>query len=257
MGWMACTFGPFIPWNTPASIARLESWDSADDQWELYKLDEDFSQANDLNEKCPRKLDKLKKEFLKLAEENKDFPIGAGNWLRLHPEDRLKTPYKSWRFSQNTRRMPEFAAPGIGRESTEVVMEIEVKDESNGVLYAVGGAGGGLVVYMDKGHLVYEYNMLIIERYFAKSLKPLAEGRHSLEIVTDIKGPGKSGFVTIAVDGNQVATTKLRRTVPAAFSATESFDVGIDLGSPVSPDYSEKRPFQFDGEILSMNVELK
>ena len=100
----------------------------------------------------PRKLAQLKKDFLALAEENIDFPIGAGNWLRLHPEDRIATPYSEWVFSQGTRRMPEFAAPGVGRQSTEVVIELEVGEKASGVLYAVGGAGGGLTVYLDEGY---------------------------------------------------------------------------------------------------------
>ena len=42
-GWMACTFGPFIPWDTPGSVKRIANWDSAKDQWELYDLRHDFS----------------------------------------------------------------------------------------------------------------------------------------------------------------------------------------------------------------------
>ena len=59
----------------------------------------------------------MKTRFLELAEENEDFPIGAGNWLRLHPEDRVKSEYDAWTFGPNIRRMPEFAAPGVGRQS--------------------------------------------------------------------------------------------------------------------------------------------
>lgn len=39
--------------------------------------------------------------------------------------------------------------------------------------------------------------------------------------------------------------------------ASESFDVGVDLGSVVSRDYAERRPFKFDGEISKVSVELK
>ncbi len=101
-GWFAGTFGPFIPWDTPGSVKRIQNWDSAKDEWELYDLRSEFSQVTDLAAKHPAKLEQLKKRFLTLAEDNKDFPIGAGNWLRLHPEDRIKTHYKSWTFSQST-----------------------------------------------------------------------------------------------------------------------------------------------------------
>ena len=256
-GWFAGTFGPFIPWNSPASVPRIKQWDSATDEWELYRLDGDFSQANDLAQAQPEKLAALKKDFLALAEDNKDFPIGAGNWLRLHPQDRISSPYTEWTFSQTTRRMPEFAAPGVGRQSTEVTIDVEIEDAASGVLYAVGGAGGGLTVYLDEGHLVYEYNMLIIEQYAARSEQPLPAGRHQIRVVTEITGPGQAGTATLTVDDREVARAELTRTVPVAFTATESFDVGIDLGSPVSMNYYDRRPFEFEGKIDQLKVAVK
>ncbi|MEM6673977.1 MAG: arylsulfatase [Planctomycetota bacterium] len=256
-GWLACTFGPFIPWNTPASVPRVASWDSATDDWELYRLDDDFSQANDLADQMPEKLEALKAEFLALAEDNKDFPIGAGNWLRLHPEDRIKTPYTEWNFRQSTERLPEFAAPGVGRESTTVTAKIQVENGANGVLYAVGGSGGGLTVYLEEGTLVYLYNMMIIEQYEARSKAPIAAGEHTIVIDTTIDGPGKAGRVVITVDGREAATLDLTRTVPAAFTATESFDVGKDLGSTVSLSYDDERPYAFEGTIESFHVQRK
>ena len=255
-GWMACTFGPFIPWDTPSSLKRIQNWDSSKDVWELYHVAEDFSQANNLAEQHPQKLEALKQEFLQLAEDNKDFPIGAGNWLRLYPQDRVKTSYSEWNFTQNTQRMPEFAAPGIGRQSTRVVIDVEVGESASGVLYAVGGAGGGLSIYMENGHLVYEYNMLLIERYVGKSAKSLQAGLHQIVVETMIEGPGKSGLARLSVDGEEWLKVELERTVPAAFSATESFDVGKDLGSSVSPSYATKPPFAFDGKIKKMHVAL-
>ena len=256
-GWVACTFGPFIPWNTPASVSRVAKWDSDTDEWELYHVAEDFSEAYDLAKKMPDKLAELKKDFLALAEDTKDFPIGAGNWLRLHPEDRIKPPYSSWTFNQNTRRMPEFTAPGIGRESNTVEIDLEVPAKASGVLYALGGAGGGVTLYMDQGSLVYLYNMMIIEQYTARSPSPIPAGAHKIEVVTHITGPGKEGTTTLLVDGKQVGKAELKRTVPAAFTASETFDVGADLGSTVSLDYFDRRPFEFNGKINKVAVHLK
>ncbi|TWU12135.1 Arylsulfatase [Symmachiella macrocystis] len=256
-GWIACAFGPFIPWNTPASVPRVAKWDSATDEWELYNVTQDFSQANNLAQSMPEKLAELKKEFLLLANDNKDFPIGAGNWLRLHPEDRITTPYTSWTFNANTRRMPEFTAPGLGRESNTVEIDLDIPKNASGVLYALGGSGGGLTLYMDQGRLVYLYNMLIIEQYTARSAEPIPAGQHKIKVVTDITGPGQSGTVTFFVDKKQVGQVELKRTVPVAFSASESFDVGADLGSTVSLDYFDRRPFEFNGSIQSVKVNLK
>ena len=49
----------------------------------------------------------------------------------------------------------------------------------------------------------------------------------------------------------------VKRTVPGAFSASETLDVGTDLGSPVSLDYFDRRPFAFDGTIETVTVDLK
>ena len=63
--------------------------------------------------------------------------------------------------------------------------------------------------------------------------------------------------VVLKVDGQEVATTTVKRTVPGAFTASETFDVGVDLGSPVSLDYFDRSPFKFDGKIEKVTVELK
>ena len=199
----------------------------------------------------------MKALFLKEAEANKVFPIGAGIWLRIHPEDRVKTPYTSWQFDATTTRMPEFTAPGLGRESNRVTIDAELGENASGVLYALGGASGGLTLYMDKGELVYEYNMMIIERYIARSKDKLAPGKHRIEVDTTIAKPGAPAEVVLTVDGKEVARTTVKRTVPAAFTASESFDVGIDLGSPVSLDYFDRRPFRFNGKIEEVEVKLK
>lgn len=115
----------------------------------LYDLNKDFSQAMDLSKENPEKLAEMKQLFLKVAEDNKDFSIGAGNWLRIHPEDIHKSSYTRWTFNQNTRRMPEFTAPGLGKQSNKVVLDIEVDEGASGVLYALGGASGGLALYYE------------------------------------------------------------------------------------------------------------
>jgi arylsulfatase len=254
-GWFACTFGPLTPWLTLSP--GLATWDANQDRWELYNLKTDFSQAANLAAQEPERLGEMKALFLEQARENKVFPIGAGIWLRLHPEDRITTPYTRWQFDATTTRMPEFTAPGLGRESNQVSIEAVLGPNATGVLYALGGASGGLTLYMDRGHLVYEYNMMIIERYTARSAQKLAAGRHRIEVDTTIAKPGAPAEVVLSVDGQEVGRTTVKRTVPAAFTASETFDVGTDLGSPVSLDYFDRRPFAFDGTIDAVKVTLK
>ena len=254
-GWFASAFGPLMPWLTVSP--GLATWDSRKDVWELYKLGEDFSQADDLAAKDPKRVAEMKSLFLKEAKANNDLPIGAGIWLRIHPEDRVKTSYTSWTFDATTTRLPEFAAPGIGRESNRVTVQADLGDNASGVLYALGGAGGGVALYMDNGQLVYEYNMMIIERTIVRSKEKLPAGKHNIEVDTTIAKPGAPADVVLKVDGNEVAHDTVKRTVPAAFSASETFDVGVDLGSVVSVDYFDRRPFRFNGKIERVEVNLK
>ncbi len=256
-GWFACAFGPFLPWDTPASLGRLRTWDAHQDAWELYDLEQDFSQARDLAGQEPERLAQLQELFLAEAKANKVLPIGGGLWTRYHPEDRIGTPYSSWRFDANTRRMPEFTAPPIGKQTNHVRAEVEIGDGASGVLYALGGASGGVTVYLDEGELVYEYNMLIIERTKVRSETRLAAGRHTIEVSETIPKPGAQAAVVLRVDGEEVARATVKRTVPGAFTASETFDVGADLGSPVSLDYFERAPFEFGGTIDKLTVELR
>ena len=117
-GWVAATFGPLVPWLPGAP--GLAEWDSAKDKWELYDIARDFSEADDLAAKDPKRLAQLQKTFDEQAKANKVYPLGAGIWLRLHPEDRIKSPYTHWRFDATSTRMPEFTAPGLGRENSTV-----------------------------------------------------------------------------------------------------------------------------------------
>ncbi|MBI5364756.1 MAG: arylsulfatase [Planctomycetes bacterium] len=256
-GWYACTFGPLSPWLN--AQPGLGDWDSSKAIWELYDLTKDFSQMHDLAAEHPEKLAELKQLFLEQARENKAFPIGAGIWLRIHPEDRIKTPYTNWTFDGGTTRMPEFAAPALGNQSNTVTIELECGSDASGVLYAMGGAGGGLTCYMDKGHLVFEYNLMIIDRSIAKSAEKIPAGKHTIVVKTTLSKPkpGAPAEVALSVDGKEVARATVKMSVPAAFTASESFDVGTDLGSTVSRDYFDRRPFAFGGEIGRVSVVLK
>ncbi len=254
-GWFAGAKGPLKPW-IPAQKG-LAQWDSSTEPWELYDVKNDFSQSHDLATTYPEKLAEMKKLFLEEAEKNKDFPIGAGIWLRLHPEDISTTGYTHWNFTSNTERMPEFAAPGIGKKSNIVHVDLETNENSSGVLYAMGGSSGGITLYMDKGKLFYDYNMLIIEHYKAQTKDVIPAGKHQIDVITHIEKPGAPGTVVINLDGKEVAKSELKRTVPALFTASETFDVAKDLGSPVSLVYDDRRPFAFDGTINSIQVETE
>lgn len=257
-GWYACAFGPFVPWDTPSTAKRLATWDPNKEEWELYNLKKDFSQAHDLAKVHPKKLEQLKKLFKKVSRDNLVWPIGAGLWLRVHPEDRIQSPYTKWRFDGSTTRMPEFTAPGLGRQNSRVQVEVTCPKDASGVIYALGGFSGGLTLFMDKGYLVYEYNMMIVERFQARSASLIEAGKHTINVDTTFESakPMSPATVMLSVDGRTVGRVVVARTVPTAFTASETFGVGVDLGSPVSPDYFDRRPFRFNGIVERVDVEV-
>lgn len=103
-----------------------------------------------------------------------------------------------------------------------------------------------------KGHLVYLYNMMIIEQYVARSEKAIAAGKHKIVAETTIASSGKPGTAIITADGSEIGRAELKQTVPAAFTASDSLDIGIDLGFTVADSCSERRPLKFEGKIQSI-----
>jgi arylsulfatase len=58
------------------------------------------------------------------------------------------------------------------------------------------------------------------------------------------------------VDGQAVGQGRIEKTVPMAFSADETCDVGKEAGSPVSPDYGPSGN-EFSGEVNWVQIDLE
>jgi arylsulfatase len=90
-----------------------------------------------------------------------------------------------------------------------------------------------------------------------KSLGPLV--RHIATIVLDfaydVGGPGKGGTGTLFANGERVGQGRIDVTQCCVFSATEGADVGLNTGTPVSPEYTN--PFTFNGTIEKVTIDLK
>jgi arylsulfatase A-like enzyme len=255
-GWMASALGPRLPWVAGIDPGILQ-WTPDKDVWELYNLEEDWTQANDLAAKMPEKLAQMKELFLIEAAKNKAIPIGGGLWVPVfHPEMRLGSPYKEWTLSVDTVRMPEFSAPALGNRPNVVTIEAEIPAKANGVLYKLGANSGGLTCFVEDGVLCYEYNLFIIQRTKIRAQEKLPVGKTKIEVETaylELKpaGPLK---VTLKVNGRVVAEGKVPVSAPVGFTANDCLDIGLALGSPVSLDYREKAPFKFNGKIEKVHV---
>ena len=256
-GWIASAFGPRTPW-IPGLPKGILEWIPDKDTWELYNLNEDWSQASNLADKMPEKLADMKDLFLIEFTKNSGLPIGGGLWVpALHPELRLAPPYTSWTFPGAITRMPEVTAPALGNKANIVTIATDVPANANGVLYALGGFSGGLTCYVKDGVLSYEYNLFEIQRTDIKAKGKLPVGRVKIEVETsyvELKpaGPLK---VVLKVNGKEVASGVVPVSAPLLFTANDSLDFGVDLGSPVGLEYYDQAPFKFNGKIDQAHVE--
>jgi arylsulfatase len=255
-GWLASAIGPRLPW-VPGAPPGIREWTPDDDVWELYHLDEDWTQANDLAADMPDKLAQMKEIFIIEAARNKALPIGGGLWIAtLHPEMRITPPYNEWEFTGDIVRMPEFTAPALGNKPNLVTIEAHVPENANGVLYALGGAGGGLTCFIEDGILCYEYNLFIVMRTKIRTDDRIPAGPCTIEVTTTYADPRPGGplDITLSVNGVVAAKGTVPVSAPLLFTANDCLDIGTCLGSPVSLDYYDKAPFPFNGTIERVHV---
>jgi len=256
-GWFAGTLGPRIPWAPNAT--RMRTWDPDTDVWELYNLSADFSQAHDLAHQLPEKLAEMKSLFTVEASLNKVLPIGAGLYTMFyHPEEAPKSSLTEWNLFDGQTRIAESNAPlfrsGFSSYST---IHTEIPVNASGVLYCVGGTSGGFVVYMDAGYLFAEYAATLLYRFKVKSAAPIGPGPATIEVkllYDAAPAPIPAAKLTLSVNGDVVGQTRVEKSCKVIFDASETFDVGMDLGSPVSRAYEERLPFEFNGNIKSLNI---
>jgi len=255
-GWFAGTFGPRAPWD-PAS-AKLANWDPNKDVWELYNLENDYSQANDLAKKNPAKLKEMKEAFIVEATKNKVFPIGAGLYtVAYHPEEMKATTLTEWNMYEGMTRIPESQAPKfMSGFSTHSVIDATVPANASGVLFAVGGLSAGFTVYMQEGILKVEYNAMTLDRYKISSPTKIPAGDVKIEVIVKAQEKKKMApsEITLLVNGKEVGKVMAKRTVPAIFTASETFDVGLDYGSGVALEYAHHIPYKFNGKINKINI---
>ncbi len=255
-GWFASARGPREPWigGIPKGIRE---WSPLTDKWQLYNIEEDWSQAHDLSDEMPEKLAEMKALFLTESARNKNLPIGGGLWSTAlyHPEDAPASPLTAWTFDHPIQRMPESAAPKLGKVSSLVTMEVDVPAEANGVLYALAGFSGGLCCYLKDGVLCYEFNLFEIERTKIRSPGKIPVGKAKLEVESKLVDKiGGAMDVTLRVDGEEVGKGRVPRAMSLHFTSNATFDIGTDLDSPVSLDYFDDAPFEFNGAIGATTI---
>ena len=214
-----------------------------DDVWELYDTTKDWSQANNLAKQMPEKLHELQRLWLIEAVRYNVLPLDDDLGKKMNPD----TAGRPVLIKGNTQilfgsmgRLSENSVVSVKNKSHSVTAGIVVPEGgAEGVIIAQGGNIGGWCLYAKGGKLKYCYNLLGIEYFYAESANAIPSGKHQvrMEFAYDGGGLGKGGTVSLYIDGKKVGEGKVRATAAMIFSADDGCDVGVDTGSPVSPDY--------------------
>ena len=255
-GWVACTRHS-IPWVLAANPPLK------DDVWELYNVDEDFSQANNLAAKNPEKLRELQEIFTREATRNHVFPIDDRRSERFDPSiagrPDLMGPRTSLAVYEGMTGISENAFINVKGRKYSITADVDLKDgNTNGVIISQAGRFGGWVLYMKNGKPHHEYNFFGLEWTNIGSTKALGAGHHVIkyEFTPDAAKPGAGGKCTLYVDDQKVAEGIIPKTQPFAFSADEGVDVGVDNETNVSRDYKEGEN-KFTGKIRKVVIDTK
>ena len=257
-GWVAATTPKTAPWlpSTPSKNANT------DYNWELYNVDEDFSQATNLAAKFPDKLQAMKDRFLVEATKYNVLPLDDSNIERFAVSNRpsLTQGRTTFTYGAGMTRISEGNSPDLKNCSWQISADLTVPEngEADGMMFTQGGRFNGVGLYVHEGKPVFLYNFLNMERTRVAAKDALKPGKHTVVVKFDFLGGkqwGGPADATLLIDGQEAAKARIEKTIPLRISLDETMDIGEDAGTPVSEEY--KVPFKFKGTLGKVVVELK
>ena len=209
-----------------------------DDVWELYNLEEDFSQSNNLADQYPEKLEELKALFEEEALKNNVYPLDGDLGPRLAKMQARAAPQDEELvyYPPAAIRVHESVSPPVKNKSHELIAEVNIPENGgDGMLVTAGGRTAGYGFFIKGGYLMYVYNYIGINRTVIISDEKVPTGKSELRMKFTKTGNFK-GDAEIFINGKSVGKEHIDKTVPATFSIEETFDVGEDTGSPIIED---------------------
>jgi arylsulfatase len=256
-GWVAATTPYRMPWQTMGGVSK---YPSRDFKWELYNVAEDFSEAENVADKNPDKLKEMQDLFYAEAKKNNVLPLDGSMAERVDPAIRpsLTKGRTHFEYYGGTSRIPEGSAPNFKNQSWTITADID--GGSNGVLATMGGYFGGLALLVKNGKPVFIYRLSNQPQHMTmiQGTQNLSAGHHTLTVdfIYDGGGAGKGATVTLSVDGRKVSEGEIAATVGARFSLDETWDIGLDTGTPLDFNTYDV-PFAFNGKLNKVTVDYK
>jgi arylsulfatase len=266
-GWYANTRPISPPWLLVATPPQdvMNSY-----QWELYDLTKDWTQNDDVAAANPAMLKGMQQLFMMEATKYQVFPLDNSLASRMvTPRPSVTAGRNVFTYSGELTGVPLGDAPSLIAASYTITADVEVPaDGGEGVLATQGGRFAGWGFYLLKGKPVFTWNLVDLKRDRWAGQEALAPGKHTLVFdfkydglgfgtlaFNDMSGLGRSGTGVLKVDGKEVATQKMERTVPTILQWDETFDIGADTGTPVD-DKDYQIPFKFTGKLAKLTIKI-
>jgi arylsulfatase A-like enzyme len=256
-GWVAATRHS-IPWLLVPNLPKF-----SEDKWELYRVAEDFSQANDLAKENPAKLQELQELFTKEAIRNHVYPLDDRRSERFNAaiagRPDLIGDRKSLTLYEGMTGIAENAFINIKGRPHAITAVVDLPEGgASGVIIAQAGRFGGWSLYMQEGRVHEVYNFGGLQETTVSSPAALPPGKHTIVYEFQPAGaqPGAGGTSKLSVDGQVVGTAQVPKTMPFVYSADEGIDVGTDNETTVTQAYKQNEN-RFTGKIEKVTVELR
>ena len=228
----------------------------SDDEWELYHVDEDFSETNDLAEEEPEKLRELIDRWWIEAGKHGVLPLDDRTVEINQPSQLPGAPHAGLRYHYTppVAHMPVETSPAIDLGSWTLEAAVSRQSsEQQGVIFNRGSIHTGVTLYIKDNHLHFDYHAYDDwSRIQAETALPVGDFVIGISLQSDsARGPG---LVTLSIDGEQIASGQVDVLQRRILFAHGEFDIGADRRSPVGDNYEP--PFEFEGEIHTVDIEV-
>lgn len=251
-GWVACSAFA-APWETGGRT--IDGLQKA--KWELYNVDEDFSQADNLAAKEPAKLKELQNLFMVEAKKYDVLPLDPRMSERMDPKLRQSgEPPTSWTYYGNNVAMPDPVGPQTFPRAHTITAQIEIPEGgAEGVVTCVGAFSGGWSLYVKDSKPHFRYTCFDIANVDIPGTVELPTGNVTLKTTFTPDGSKEGGgSLKLFVNDKLAGEGKLTRTFFRY--GLEPFEVGRDSITPVDPAYKDRGKFEFTGKIKEVAFNL-
>jgi arylsulfatase len=226
-----------------------------DDVWELYHVEADRSETNDLAKQEPDRLNELIALWWEEAENEGVLPLDDRGLELFGINFKKNSPHPESRkyvYRPPMAPLPSQASAAMGGRSWDMEAVVDRGDAEGGVIYATGTENSGFSFYIFDNRLVFDYNFFG-EHLVVRSHSELPIGTSTL--TCQLRRTGKGGYALLLVDGEEVGRIDLPFIMRVISSVGPS--VAYDHGSPVAFDYANRSDgFPFEGTLESVTITL-